>query len=56
MDEPTAALDARAEHRIFAGLRELAEDRAVLLITQTRAGHTPAHRPERQRHMEPFPS
>nr|WP_239471261.1 NUDIX domain-containing protein [Streptomyces sp. CS207] len=33
MDEPTAALDARAEHRIFAGLRELAKDRAVLLIT-----------------------
>lgn len=33
MDEPTAALDARAEHRIFTGLRELAKDRAVLLIT-----------------------
>ncbi|MFI2415697.1 ATP-binding cassette domain-containing protein [Streptomyces sp. NPDC018947] len=33
MDEPTAALDARAEHRIFAGLRELAKDRAILLIT-----------------------
>ncbi|MGW4971323.1 ABC transporter ATP-binding protein [Streptomyces sp. N1] len=33
MDEPTAALDARAEHRIFSGLRELAKDRAVLLIT-----------------------
>lgn len=33
MDEPTAALDARAERRIFAGLRELAKDRAVLLIT-----------------------
>ncbi|QEU69439.1 ABC transporter ATP-binding protein [Streptomyces galilaeus] len=33
MDEPTAALDARAEHRILSGLRELAKDRAVLLIT-----------------------
>lgn len=33
MDEPTAALDARAEHRVFTGLRELAKDRAVLLIT-----------------------
>ncbi|MCT4351721.1 ABC transporter ATP-binding protein/permease [Streptomyces sp. Je 1-79] len=33
MDEPTAALDARAEHRVFSGLRELAKDRAVLLIT-----------------------
>ncbi|GAA2264420.1 hypothetical protein GCM10010402_20220 [Actinomadura luteofluorescens] len=32
MDEPTAALDARAEHRIFAGLREPAKDRAILLI------------------------
>ncbi|WP_406149524.1 ATP-binding cassette domain-containing protein [Streptomyces anulatus] len=33
MDEPTAALDARAEYRIFSGLRELAKDRAILLIT-----------------------
>ncbi|MFD8522365.1 ATP-binding cassette domain-containing protein [Streptomyces capillispiralis] len=33
MDEPTAALDARAEHHIFTGLRALAKDRAVLLIT-----------------------
>ncbi len=33
MDEPTAALDARAEHRIFTGLRDLAKDRAILLIT-----------------------
>jgi ATP-binding cassette subfamily B protein len=33
MDEPTAALDARAEHRVFTGLRDLAKDRAVLLIT-----------------------
>ncbi|MGW5134179.1 ATP-binding cassette domain-containing protein [Streptomyces sp. NPDC004135] len=33
IDEPTAALDARAEHRIFVGLRELAKGRAILLIT-----------------------
>jgi ATP-binding cassette subfamily B protein len=33
MDEPTAALDARAEHHVFTGLRELAKDRAILLIT-----------------------
>lgn len=33
LDEPTAALDARAEHRLFQRLRELAAGRAVLLIT-----------------------
>ncbi|WP_411574893.1 ATP-binding cassette domain-containing protein [Streptomyces fradiae] len=33
MDEPTAALDARAEHHVFTGLRQLAKDRAILLIT-----------------------
>lgn len=33
MDEPTAALDARAEHRIFAGLRAMAANRAVVLVT-----------------------
>ncbi|QHA09381.1 ATP-binding cassette domain-containing protein [Streptomyces broussonetiae] len=33
MDEPTSALDARAEHRIFTGLREVATDRAVVLVT-----------------------
>ncbi|MDJ0383153.1 ABC transporter ATP-binding protein [Streptomyces sp. G-G2] len=33
MDEPTSALDPRAEHRIFTGLRELARDRAVVLVT-----------------------
>ncbi|TQF07172.1 ABC transporter ATP-binding protein [Kitasatospora acidiphila] len=33
LDEPTAALDPRAEHKIFANLREVARDRAVVLVT-----------------------
>ena len=33
LDEPTAALDAGAEHHVFTGRRDLAKDRAVLLIT-----------------------
>lgn len=33
LDEPTAALDARAEHRLFERLRTLAASRTVLLIT-----------------------
>jgi ATP-binding cassette subfamily B protein/ATP-binding cassette subfamily C protein len=33
MDEPTAALDARAEYALFSSLRTLAEGRTVLLIT-----------------------
>ncbi len=33
LDEPTANLDPRAEFRIFQRLRELARDRAVLLVT-----------------------
>jgi len=33
MDEPTAALDARAEYALFSSLRMLAEDRTVLVIT-----------------------
>ncbi|MFF5637027.1 ATP-binding cassette domain-containing protein [Streptomyces sp. NPDC012825] len=44
MDEPTAALDARAEHRVFTGLRELAKDRAVLLITHRLANVAVADR------------
>ncbi len=33
LDEPTAALDARAEHDLFTRMRELFRDRAVLLIS-----------------------
>ena len=33
MDEPTAALDARAEYALFSSVRRHAEGRAVLLIT-----------------------
>ena len=33
LDEPTAALDARAESRLFERLRELLEGRSVLLIS-----------------------
>ncbi len=44
MDEPTAALDARAEHHIFTGLRGLAKDRAILLITHRLANVAVADR------------
>lgn len=44
MDEPTAALDARAEYRIFSGLRQLAKDRAVVLITHRLANVSVADR------------
>lgn len=33
LDEPTAALDPRAEHRIFRNLRAVAQERAVVLVT-----------------------
>jgi ATP-binding cassette subfamily B protein len=33
LDEPTAALDARAEHALFDRIRELLEGRSVLLIS-----------------------
>jgi ATP-binding cassette subfamily B protein len=33
MDEPTAALDPRAEYRLFEDLRELAAGKSVLLIS-----------------------
>jgi ATP-binding cassette subfamily B protein len=33
LDEPTAALDAEAEHQLFEGIRSLQQGRAVLLIS-----------------------
>jgi len=33
MDEPTAALDARAEYALFASVRQHARDRSILIIT-----------------------
>lgn len=33
MDEPTAALDARAEHRIYSRPKALAAGRATVFIT-----------------------
>jgi ATP-binding cassette, subfamily B, bacterial len=33
LDEPTAALDGRAEHELFSGIRKLLADRSVLLIS-----------------------
>jgi ATP-binding cassette, subfamily B, bacterial len=33
LDEPTAALDAKAEHDLFARIRELFAARSVLLIS-----------------------
>jgi ATP-binding cassette subfamily B protein len=33
LDEPTAALDARAEHELFVGMRRLLAGRSVLLIS-----------------------
>ncbi|WP_327248438.1 ABC transporter ATP-binding protein [Streptomyces sp. NBC_01320] len=44
MDEPTSDLDPRAEHRIFTGLRDLAGDRAVVLVTHNLANTSVADR------------
>ncbi|MCQ4041274.1 ABC transporter ATP-binding protein [Streptantibioticus rubrisoli] len=44
MDEPTAALDPRAEHRVFTGLRAIATDRAVVLVTHRLTNVTIADR------------
>ncbi|MCM2431038.1 ABC transporter ATP-binding protein [Streptomyces sp. RKAG337] len=44
MDEPTSDLDPRAEHRIFTGLRDLASDRAVVLVTHNLANTSVADR------------
>jgi ATP-binding cassette subfamily B protein/ATP-binding cassette subfamily C protein len=43
-DEPTAALDARAEHAVYARLRELAAGRTVILITHRLASARQADR------------
>ncbi|MGW0206671.1 ABC transporter ATP-binding protein [Streptomyces sp. NPDC003233] len=44
MDEPTSDLDARAEHRIFTGLRDMAGDRGVVLVTHNLANTSVADR------------
>lgn len=44
LDEPTSALDARAEHRTFANLRDIAGDRAVVLVTHNLANTAVADR------------
>jgi ATP-binding cassette subfamily B protein len=44
MDEPTAALDARAEYALFSSLRLLARDRTVLIITHRLASVRQADR------------
>jgi ATP-binding cassette, subfamily B, bacterial len=43
-DEPTANLDARAEHAVYQRLRELAEGRTVVLITHRMASVREADR------------
>jgi ATP-binding cassette, subfamily B, bacterial len=44
MDEPTAALDARAEYALFSSIRGHAEGRSVLLITHRLASVRQADR------------
>jgi ATP-binding cassette subfamily B protein/ATP-binding cassette subfamily C protein len=44
MDEPTAALDARAEYALFSSVRRHAEDRSVLIITHRLASVSHADR------------
>jgi ATP-binding cassette, subfamily B, bacterial len=44
MDEPTAALDARAEYALFSSIRTLALDRSVLVITHRLASARHADR------------
>jgi ATP-binding cassette subfamily B protein len=44
LDEPTSDLDPRAEHRIFTGLRDLAGDAAVVLVTHNLANTSIADR------------
>jgi ATP-binding cassette, subfamily B, bacterial len=44
MDEPTAALDARAEHALFASVRKHAEKRTIVIITHRLASARQADR------------
>jgi ATP-binding cassette subfamily B protein/ATP-binding cassette subfamily C protein len=44
MDEPTAALDARAEHALFSSVRRHAEGRSILIITHRLASARHADR------------
>jgi ABC-type multidrug transport system fused ATPase/permease subunit len=44
LDEPTAALDAKAEHELFARIGELFADRSVLLISHRFSTVRSAHR------------
>lgn len=44
LDEPSAALDPRAEHELYESVRSLAEDRAVLLISHRLASCRSADR------------
>jgi ATP-binding cassette, subfamily B, bacterial len=44
MDEPTAALDARAEHALFSSVRGHAADRSILIITHRLASARHADR------------
>ncbi|MFB6888761.1 ATP-binding cassette domain-containing protein [Kitasatospora sp. NPDC056327] len=44
LDEPTSAMDPRAEHRIFAGLAEIARNCATVLVTHNLENTRVAHR------------
>ncbi|WP_256463615.1 ABC transporter ATP-binding protein [Kitasatospora sp. RG8] len=44
LDEPTGAMDPRAEHRIFNGLAEIAKDCATVLVTHNLENTKVAHR------------
>ncbi|MET8540179.1 ABC transporter ATP-binding protein [Kitasatospora sp. NPDC004799] len=44
LDEPTSAMDPRAEHRIFNGLAGIAEDCAIVLVTHNLENTRVAHR------------
>ncbi len=46
LDEPTAALDPRAEQELFDRIRSLLAERTVLIIS-----HRPGHRKRRPRHV-----